>query len=185
MTIQEGLKEFYAINYFDDDGGTQNAWAWLKVGPISVPMPNPESRKKALYLHDINHLITGYSTKWVGETSISGWELATGGWGTNLFVWMIIMGGFMIGVVIYPVSTFKAFIRGRHCRAVASLNMKKSELLSLKINDLKTRTGLNDTSEHPATFIDILDYIRWILTALVTYLLPMVLVGWLVMQFIF
>jgi hypothetical protein len=184
MTIQEGLSGFYKVNDFEDDGGIQSSIAWLKVGPFKVPIPNPEARKKALWIHDINHLATGYSTKWIGETSISGWELATGGWGNNLFVWMIIMGGFLIGVLVYPISTFKAFLRGRKCRSVVGLGLSKRELMNLEIDDLKSMTGLDKSIDYQAGTADILRFAGWILMALISYLLPLGLVGILILKFV-
>lgn len=182
MTIQEGLREFYSINHFDEDGGANKTFGWIKVGPISYPIPNPDARKKALYLHDIHHLITGYSTKWIGETAISAWELATGGWGKNFFVWMIIMGAFMIGIIVYPASTFKAFIRGRHCRSVVGLKMSKKDLLQMNINDLKQRVGLIEDPKYKATATDVSQFILWILATLLAYLLPMILGVWAVFR---
>jgi hypothetical protein len=184
MTIQQALSGFYAANDFEDDGITKSSIAWLKVGPFKVPIPNPDARKKALWIHDVNHLATGYSTKWIGETSISAWELATGGWGTNVFVWMIIMGGFLIGVLVYPVSTFKAFLRGRRCKPVVGLGLTKKSLMNLEIEELKSMAGLDKNTDYQADIIDILHFLKWILLALSAYLLPLILVGILVVTLV-
>lgn len=175
MTIQQRLSDFYVENDFEDDGGLQSNVAWLKVGKIYIPIPNPEARKRALWMHDVNHVATGYSTFWIGETAISGWELATGGWGKNIFVWMIIMGGFLIGIFIYPVSTFKAFLRGRNCRSVIGLGLSKKELMNLEVEKLKNLTGLDKNIDYKASIKDILSFTAWVLLALSAYLLPLLL----------
>jgi hypothetical protein len=174
MTIQEGLLEFYKINHFDDDGGEKNNWAWIKFRFLSLPIPNPESRKKVLFLHDIHHLITENDTTWKGESSVGAWEVATGGWGYNFYIWWIILGSFLIGVFGYPTNTFKWFVRGCRSKSVVGLNMSKSELLVASIKDIKNKAGLVQISDKPATFKEFLIYLAWIIVALTIYLLPLV-----------
>jgi hypothetical protein len=47
---------------------------WVKLGPISVPVPHPGQ----LHWHDLHHLVLGYRTDLVGEMEISAFELRTG-----------------------------------------------------------------------------------------------------------
>ena len=82
-TVQKAISEFYLQNNFGEDGGVSKNVAWIKIGFFSVPIPNTESRKKNVILHDIGHLITGNATNWKGESSVSAWEIASGGWGKN------------------------------------------------------------------------------------------------------
>jgi hypothetical protein len=176
MTIQEGLQKFYQINHFDDDGGEKNSWAWIKFGFISLPIPNPESRKRVLFLHDIHHLITENDTTWKGESSVGAWEIATGGWGYSFYIWWIILGSFLIGVFRYPSNTFTWFVRGCRTKSVIGLEMTKRELLITSIKTIKEHTGLATVSDKGATFKEFFRYMAWIFFALSINLLPLALI---------
>ena len=43
-----------------------------------MTFPNTDSRKRAVPLHDLHHILTGYKTDWMGEAEIGAWELRAG-----------------------------------------------------------------------------------------------------------
>ena len=96
MTVQDALNNFYDVNGFDDSGGANKKIAYLKIAGINVPIYNFKQRREQIWKHDINHILTDYKTDWKGETAVSGWEVATGGYGFSM-VWLPIIGGFLIG----------------------------------------------------------------------------------------
>ena len=81
MNVEHALNDFYDRHGYGEGGGINKKWDMIKFGSISLPLPNLESRRNNIYLHDINHLVTGYDTTWKGEGSVTSWEVATGGWG--------------------------------------------------------------------------------------------------------
>jgi hypothetical protein len=102
--------------YFDDnglgDGGYTARWVKFKMGPIPFAIPNTEGRKRAVKVHDLHHVLTGYATTWTGEAEISGWELASG-CGGYAAAWVINFFAFIVGLIIAPRAVQRAFLRGR------------------------------------------------------------------------
>ena len=181
MTIQNALSAFYDANDFGDDGGEKSAVAWIKFGPISLPIPNPESRKEVLLLHDVHHLITQNGTDWKGESAVSAWEIATGGWGSRIYIWLIIFGGLIVGIFRFPTNTLNAFVAGLRSHSLIGLKIQKKDLLKLSIEEVQSKTGLLKVSDKPATFAEKMSYLKWCLIAVTSWLIifgTMVLFGY-------
>lgn len=84
-TVEKAIQDFYKTHDFGEDGGIHEKYAWIKFGFIAIPIPNLESRRSNVYLHDISHIVTGFDTTWQGESAVSAWEVASGGW-KNLYL---------------------------------------------------------------------------------------------------
>lgn len=104
--------EFFRSSGFGVDGGESARWVRYPVWGLSIVLPNVESRRRALRLHDLHHLATGYETSWTGEAEIAAWELAAGCHGYAA-AWALNLVAFSIGVVIAPRRVWHAFVRGR------------------------------------------------------------------------
>jgi len=110
-TVREARARYFAANDFGD-GGYDEAWVKFKVGPIPVAFPNSEGRVRAVRLHDLHHVLTGYGTSVLGEGEIGAWEVASGchhhraAWVLNLIAYW---GGLLVG----PRAVWRAFVRGR------------------------------------------------------------------------
>ncbi len=170
-TIQQQLNEFYQINNFGEEGGATQTWVWFKFGPISLPLYNFKQRRDLIWVHDLNHLVTGYETNWRGESSISAWETATGGWGLS-FVWILILSAFGIGLVIYPVTTFWAFIRGRYTQGPVNLKLPKNQIIQLKLSELQQKLQLTNEPDYKANLNDVLSFIGWAFVSLALIFAP-------------
>ena len=90
---------------------------WVRLGPVPVPIPNPPARRRALRLHDLHHLLTGYQTNWTGEWQISAWECA-GGMHRDAVAWTFCLMGLTAGMIAAPRLTVRAFARGRRGRSL-------------------------------------------------------------------
>ncbi|MDP3234044.1 MAG: hypothetical protein Q8N26_14785 [Myxococcales bacterium] len=94
------------------DGGDSEPWVDFKLGPIPMPFPNTDARRRTVKFHDLHHVLTGYRTDIFGEFEISAWELGAGcgrfgvAWGLNL---LALAGGLLSS----PGRTVRAFWRGR------------------------------------------------------------------------
>ena len=113
LTLGQARQEYFDRSGLGD-GGYNDRWVKFKMGPIPFAIPNTEARKKAVKLHDLHHVLTGYVTTWTGEAEISGWEIASG-CRSYLVAWVINFFAFIIGLVIAPGAVYRAFLRGRHC----------------------------------------------------------------------
>jgi len=129
--------------YFRENGlseaGYSASWVRLKLGPIPLAFPNTRARQRAVPLHDLHHLATGYATTWTGEAEIAAWELAAG-CGRYWAAWGLNLGAAMVGVFIAPRRTWRAFRRGRQCRSLYRAAYQ-DELLDISVADLRRRLG--------------------------------------------
>src|SRR5262245_66055231 len=76
-TVARGRDEYPAANGFSL-ADYDKRWVRIQVGPVPLFFPNTGARRKAVPLHDLHHVATGYATDWRGEAEISAWELGAG-----------------------------------------------------------------------------------------------------------
>ncbi len=77
-TLGDARGVYFAENGLPDDGGYEDAWVVIRAGGLPVfAFPNGASRREAVPMHDLHHVLTGYGTDWVGEAEIGAWELAS------------------------------------------------------------------------------------------------------------
>ncbi|HZS45090.1 MAG TPA: hypothetical protein VFC63_08315 [Blastocatellia bacterium] len=142
LVMKDARQLYFDLNNFKN-GGYDDRWVKLKLGPIPFAFPNTQSRVKAVKLHDLHHVLAEYDTTWTGEAEIGAWEIASG-CGSYYAAWVLNIGAVCIGLVIAPRKIYQAFIRGRK-----SLNLYKGafddRLLSKTVGELRCELRL--TSE--------------------------------------
>jgi hypothetical protein len=111
LTLREARQEYFARSGFDEQTYTSK-WARFQIGPIPLLIPNFAARRRAVRLHDLHHVLTGYETTWLGEAEVSAWEAGSGG-APYLTVWMLMTFAMMIGVFIDRGAVCRAYRRGR------------------------------------------------------------------------
>lgn len=112
ISLQEALQQHLLENGFPPDGRESERWAVVRVGPFPVCLPNIKARRRAIAIHDFNHLLAGYGHDAVGESEISAWELdggCKGYWVAWLLDWVAIVLGFCTA----PERLLRAFARRR------------------------------------------------------------------------
>jgi hypothetical protein len=113
LPLRQARAEYFAASGFLPDGGYGDRWVKLRIGRFFIPFPNTAARVRAVKLHDLHHVLTGYTTTWAGEAEIGAWEIASG-CGRHFPAWLLDFGALAIGLVLAPVRVFRAFVRGRH-----------------------------------------------------------------------
>ncbi len=145
MTMQAARDRYFAVNHFGTDGGYGDAWVDFELGSIPFPFPNTKSRIRAVKVHDLHHIVTGYDTNTTGEFEISAWEIGAGC--KDFFAaWQLNLAGMAGGLFSAPVRTFRAFVRGRHSESLYGKNL--DELLHLTVADVHRMTSVD--AERPA-----------------------------------
>lgn len=142
LSVRMARSEYFADNGFDDDGGYANAWVILaKLGPIPLGFPNTPGRLRAVRLHDLHHLATGYDTDFVGEAEIGAWELG-GGCGSFTAAWVLNTLALPIGAIGAPARTKSAWARGARSRTLYPDHDPYDEtILDLPLAELRERLG--------------------------------------------
>jgi hypothetical protein len=109
-TMRQARTQYFDANKFGDNGGYDDVWVDFKLGPIPFPIPNAPARVRAVKVHDMHHILTGYDTNLRGEIEISAWEI---GAGCKDFTaaWVLNLSGLGIWW-LWPRRIFSAFVRG-------------------------------------------------------------------------
>ena len=180
ITLRQALDIFFAKHNLGEECGLNSNWAYLDFKWFRIPFPNPESRKKALIFHDIHHIVTGYESDWQGEAEIAAWEVSTG-CGEYGAAWFLDTGGIAMGVIFFPLKTFRAFIRGRRTKNLYLSNYKKEDLLQMSIREVQEKLNLIDYDSSPAKANEVFAFIGWWMVSALWYipfLIVYALIGW-------
>ncbi len=112
-SLREARAQYFVENGLPPHGGYQRRWVRLQAGRLSLYFPNTKARVRAVRLHDLHHVLTGYETTWCGEAEIGAWEVASG-CGRYHAAWLLDLQAMALGLVLCPRRVFRAFIRGRY-----------------------------------------------------------------------
>jgi hypothetical protein len=185
LTLREARERYFEINNFKN-GGYDDAWVKMKAGPIPIAFPNTKARIRSVKLHDLHHVLTEYPTTWTGEAEIGAWEVASG-CADHYPAWVLNSYAFAIGLVISPLTTYRAFIRGRHS---ANLYRKVFDdaLLSRRVGSMRRELHL-EGGNREATLSDEVSFVFWSFFSCVAYLmtgllilLPLIGLLWLILR---
>lgn len=129
--------------YFRQNGFSPTSPEWfvpIRIWRLTLPFPNSEARRRALPLHDTNHIVTEYDTDLPGESEIGAFELAVG-CGTCWPAWFYDLGALLVGLIAWPRRTFRGFVRGRHARSL----FREPERMAVEtVGELRERLEISD-----------------------------------------
>jgi hypothetical protein len=151
-TMNDARAEYYKVNGFGDDGGDSLEWVPLKFWRFTIKIPNTQARRKALKIHDLHHVVTGYATNLRGESEIAAWELASG---CRRMPAAFVLNTFAlaIGAVIAPRLVLRAWARGRTTKNLYTHDTVDA-LLPLDVATVRASLGLDAPPPSPR-FADI------------------------------
>ena len=148
-TIGDALVRHYAAYGLPADGGEHSRWFRVHIGPIVIPLPNPPARRRAVFLHDVNHILTGYNTVFSdGEVVIAGFEVGAG-CGRVWIAWFINISMMLVGLVLRPRAVLRAFRRGRRTISIYAYPEERSTLRAMTVGELRQRLRID--SSHGAS----------------------------------
>ena len=158
-SVQEALAEHLAASGLPPDAGNSDRFAVVRIFYLPYPIPNTPARKRAVRIHDLNHLVSGYETDRIGELEISAWELASGGCRDYGAAWVLDLAGLLGGLLVAPGRTVRAFWAGRSQQNLYPFEYE--ELLALSVADarrlasepLPTRLRRTPAAVHLAAFV--------------------------------
>jgi hypothetical protein len=162
LTLGEARRQYFDANGFGE-GGYDDKWVSLKIGPVPFAFPNTPQRVRSVRLHDLHHVVTDYDTDMTGEAEIGAWEIASNcrdhwaAWVLNLFA----LG---MGLFLSPVRMWRAFVRGRHSRNLYESEFEEA-MLSETVQELRSRLRVG--GESPAgSAADLAAFTFWSAAAL-------------------
>lgn len=139
---------FFQAEGYADDGGSSSRWVRYPLGRVHLVLPNVAARRRALPLHDLHHLATGYATSWTGESEIAAWELGAGCHGYAA-AWALNLAAFTIGLAIAPRRLWRAFIRGRSGTTLYRHHWR-DEYLEWRLEELQAFVGVTTPTPAPS-----------------------------------
>jgi len=139
-TLGAARATYYQVNGFGDDGGDSLEWVPLKIWKFTLKIPNTDGRRKAVKIHDLHHVVTGYRTDLRGESEIAAWELASG-CRRMPAAFVLNAGALAIGILIAPIRVARAWARGRQTQNLYTEDTVE-HLLPRDVDEVKTKLGL-------------------------------------------
>lgn len=181
LTIGQALSDFYQKQGMAPDGGVNDRWIKLRFGKYYIPFPNDPARRKAVRYHDIHHLLAGYPTTWRGEAGVGAWEIASG-CGDYRAAWIFDLGIFALGLFLFPVTVFGAFIRGRRMRNFYYHTHTYDQIREMKVGEARAVLAMDEANIQPASAAEIVTFLGWWLLAFILsflmYVAPVVFIVW-------
>lgn len=145
VSMRDARDEAFRRAGIPADGGDSEAWVDFKLGPIPMPFPNTDARRRTVKFHDLHHVLTDYRTDILGEFEISAWEIAAGcgrygvAWGLNLM-------GLVAGLLSAPRRTMRAFWRGSRSKSLYT-TLSFDEVIDRPVDEVRSRLGVPAGSE--------------------------------------
>jgi hypothetical protein len=172
--VREGRAQYFQAQHIPLDGGYQDRWVPVEVGPLKFAFPNTSARRRAVRFHDLHHVATGYGTDHVGESEIAAFEIG-GGCGPHAPAWALNLYGMVLGLGNEPARLLPAFVRGRRSGTLYHTPWDES-VLDLSVGELRSRLGL-DRDLSPPTLGERLAFYGWMGAALIFSFGPLVLLA--------
>jgi hypothetical protein len=142
LTMGDARARYYEQNGFGADGGDSLRWVPIKILGLTIYIPNTEGRRRAVRIHDLHHVVTGYRTDVHGETEIAAWELASGCWRWPAAV-VLNLAGLGLGIALAPRRIMRAWARGRRTGNLYGERAGIDHLLPRKVEEIRTTLGLD------------------------------------------
>lgn len=140
VLLRQARAEYFREGGFGKDGGYSEPWVKVQLGPVPVWFPNTDARRRAVWLHDLHHIATGYDTSLVGEAEVGAWELGSG-CGHYYVAWVLNAAAVAIGVFMAPRRVWRAFTRGRRNTSLYRLSVDE-RCLDDSVGALRKRLGI-------------------------------------------
>lgn len=172
LTLREARAVFYHRNGFPQDGGAQaQRWAPFGCRDLKVHLPNFKWRRRALPLHDLHHVITGYQFSPSGEFEMAAWEFAAGRY-PHILSTLFCLPLVGIGAVVIPQRTFLAFTKGRRSKTLYA-ERDIDTLLDRTVRDTQLRCLPAGTVQ--AEFRDWVGFVALVVTSALVISSPLLL----------
>lgn len=148
QTLREGRARYFE-RYGFGDGGYDATWVELnKVGPLPIGFPNTAARVRAVKLHDLHHVLTGYAADYTGEAEIAAWELGAG-CGRHVAAWILNLAAVGYGSLVAPRAVARALARGLSSRSLYDHRELEEAMLDRRLHEVRAQLALDRPAPEP------------------------------------
>lgn len=168
ISLLEAVERELVESGLPADGGINDRWVSVAVGPIPLCFPNSNVRRKAAPIHDLNHVLSGYGHDVLGEAEISAWELG-GGCRNYWAAWVLGCAALVPGMLESPARVLRAFVRGRRTGNLYGADLDTVRLQP--VGELRKMLGLD--VEYPIRPTDVALFVGVVGVAPVVGLIPL------------
>lgn len=142
MTLADARDRYLAENGFTQETYTET-WARVPLWfGLHIWVPSPKIRQRALRMHDLHHVLTGYGTDLAGEAEISAWEFRRGLSGLGPYVGSIVIVGLIQGMVLRTRRTRMAYDASSSARSLFNAHYTYEPLLTRTLGDVRAELGI-------------------------------------------
>lgn len=113
-------------------------WWHFRVFGVRLYCYNFAWRRRALFSHDLHHVVTGYPHTMRGECLVATWEFSAGRF-PNIYANLFCLPLVALGALLAPVQTLKAFIAGQTSASLFERELG-AEVLTWPVQQLKALT---------------------------------------------
>lgn len=161
LTLDVALQQLYRDHDLPADGGESARWFHVRIGPVTIPLPNPPARQRAVFIHDANHVLTGYNARFSdGEMSIGAFEVGAG-CGAVWVAWLLNLSLLALGAVLRPRLVLRGLARGRRTVSLYTRPESRDALRRMSVAELRRLIQLDATPlQIGAT--DVLVLLAWV-----------------------
>jgi hypothetical protein len=149
LTLREARARYFAAASLPADGGYDDAWVRIRLGPFPFAYPNTRGRRRLAPAHDLHHVLTGYGTDLTGEGELAGWELGAGCRDRAALQLELRVLGFALAWC--PRRLFRAFLRGRQARHLLGAPCTDDAFLRRPVASVRRELGLDRPLPEPRT----------------------------------
>lgn len=141
LTVLEGREAYLTENGFSV-AAYEDPWTEASFLGAKFRVPNTAKHRRAIRLHDLHHVATGYGTDLVGEAEVSAWELRRGLRGLGTYVSAIVIAGALAGLVFAPRRTLRAWRASRPRGSLFQTRRGYEELVKMSVGELRQDLGV-------------------------------------------
>ena len=143
LSLREARQRYFEAWGFGD-GGYEATWVELKkIAGIPIGFPNSDARRRAVKLHDLHHVLTGYAADWTGEAEIAAWEIGAG-CGAHFAAWILNLFALQYGLFIAPRAVLAAMARGRRSQSLYASHELDETMLEERVEEARARLGIEE-----------------------------------------
>ena len=141
-TLERGRDAYLRENHFSV-AAYDAPWTDASIFSIPIKVPNTTLHKRAIRLHDLHHVATGYGTDMIGEAEISAWELRRGLSGLGFYTGSIVLSLAIGGVFLAPKRVWRAYRASGAGRSSLFQDPRPyDEVLDESVGALRARLGV-------------------------------------------